>query len=65
MLEMFDVEVTKHVNYNNYVAKNIIIDNRIILKGTRLFFIEPMQSSSTQMYIEAARYFSTAISYVL
>ena len=59
MLEMFDVEVTKHVNYNNYVAKNIIIDNRIILNGNKLFFIEPMESSSTQMYIEVARYFST------
>ena len=59
MLEMFDVEVTKHVNYNNYVAKNILVDNRIILNGNRLFFIEPMESSSTQMYIEVARYFAT------
>ena len=59
MLEMFDVEITKHVNYNNYVAKNILVDDRIILNGNRLFFIEPMESSSTQVYIEVARYFST------
>ena len=59
MLEMFDVEITKHINYNNYMAKNILVDNRIILNGNRLFFIEPMESSATQMYIEVARYFAT------
>tara|TARA_B100000287_G_scaffold69837_1_gene61343 strand:+ start:100 stop:1209 length:1110 start_codon:yes stop_codon:yes gene_type:complete len=57
MLEMFDVEVTKHVNYKNYMAKNPVIDDRIILNGNRLFFLEPMESSSTQTYIEVARYF--------
>ena len=59
MLEMFDVEITKHINYDNYVAKNILVDDRIILNGNRLFFLEPMESSSTQMYIEVARYFAT------
>jgi len=57
MLEMFDVEVTKHVNYNNYLSKNVIIDDRIILNGNRLFFLEPLESSSTQAYIEVVRYF--------
>ena len=56
MLEMFDVEVTKHVNYRNYVAKNPVIDDRIILNGNRLFFIEPLESSSTQAYIEIPKY---------
>ena len=41
------------------MAKNILVDNRIILNGNRLFFIEPMESSATQMYIEVARYFAT------
>ena len=56
MLEMFDVDVTKHVNYKNYVAKNPVIDDRIILNGNRLFFIEPLESSSTQTYYEIAGY---------
>jgi len=56
MLEMFDVEVTKHVNYRNYMVKNAVIDDRIVLNGNRLFFIEPMESSSTQTYIEVAQY---------
>jgi len=56
MLEMFDVEVTKHVNYRNYVAKNPVIDDRIVLNGNRLFFLDPLESSSTQTYIELARF---------
>ena len=52
MLEMFDVEVTKHLNYDNYVSKEVVIDGRIILNGNRLFFLEPLESSSTQSYME-------------
>ena len=52
MLEMFDVEVTKHINYDNYVSKEVVIDGRIILNGNRLFFLEPLESSSTQSYME-------------
>ena len=50
-LEKFDVDVTKHVKFKNYVAKNPIVDDRIILNGNRLFFLEPLESSSTQTYI--------------
>tara|TARA_B100001113_G_scaffold349104_1_gene343997 strand:+ start:89 stop:1198 length:1110 start_codon:yes stop_codon:yes gene_type:complete len=58
MLEMFDVEITKNVNYKNYVAKNPLIDDRIVLNGNRLFFLEPMESSSVESYIEVSRYVS-------
>ena len=54
-LNMFDVSVTKHVQFKNYVAKEPVIDNRIFLNGNRLFFLEPLESSSTQTYIEMAR----------
>ena len=50
-LEKFDVDVTKHVKFKNYVAKNPVVDDRIILNGNRLFFLEPLESSSTQTYI--------------
>ena len=57
MLEIFDVEITKHVSYNNYVANEVVIDDRIILNGNKLFFIEPLESSSTQTYLEVVQYF--------
>jgi len=56
LLSMFDVEVTKHLKYKNYLAKNPIVDDRILLNGNRLFFIEPLESSSVQTYLEWARY---------
>ena len=34
------------------------IDDRVILQGNRLFFLEPMESSSVEGYIEVARYVS-------
>tara|TARA_Y100000816_G_scaffold39537_1_gene24883 strand:- start:5389 stop:6504 length:1116 start_codon:yes stop_codon:yes gene_type:complete len=48
---MFDVEVKKHVRYKNYVA-NKPIDGRVILNGNRLFFLEPMESSSVNVYLD-------------
>ena len=50
--ETFDVDVKKHVRYTNYVVENPIVDDRIIMNGNRLFFLEPMESSSVQTYIE-------------
>ena len=54
-LNMFDVEVKKHVSFKNYIAKNPIVDDRIFLNGNRLFFLEPMESSSTQTYLQWSR----------
>ena len=52
LTELFDVEVKKHVGFINYVVKDPIVDDRIIMNGNRLFFLEPMESSSVQTYIE-------------
>ena len=54
-LNMFDVNVTNHVNFKNYVAKNAVVDNRIFKNGNRLFFLEPMESSSSQAYLSWVR----------
>ena len=51
---LFDVNVKKHIEYENYVSKTPI-DGRVILNGNRLFFLEPLESSSTQTYIEVAK----------
>ena len=61
LLNMFDVEVTKHLKYKNYLAKNPIVDDRILLNGNRLFFLEPLESSSIQAYLECARFFGNYI----
>lgn len=58
---LFDVEVKKHLKFKNYVAKNPIVDDRILLSGNRLFFLEPLESSSTQTYQQWARFTYDAI----
>jgi len=54
-IRLLDVEYTKTIKFKNYVAKNAVIDDRIILNGNRLFFLEPMESSSVQTYYEWIR----------
>ena len=54
-LEMFDVELLHQVDFKNYFAKNPIVDDRIILNGNRLFFLEPLESSSTHTYVRWTR----------
>ena len=56
MLEMFDVKITKHIQYKSYIAKNLVVDDRIFLNGNRLFFIEPLESSALQTHLEWARF---------
>ena len=33
---MFDVEITKHVHFHNYVAKEPVVDGRVFKNGNRL-----------------------------
>ena len=63
MLDMFDVSVTKHIQFNNYIAKEPIIDNRIFLNGNRLFFLDPLESNSSAVYIQWARTIMDTIIY--
>ena len=55
-LDLFDVDISGHLNFNNYVAKNPVVDDRIFLNGNRLFFLEPLESSALQTSLEWARY---------
>ena len=54
-LDMFDVDITKHLKFKNYVAKEPVIDGRIFLNGNRLFFLEPLESTAIQAYTQVAR----------
>ena len=56
MLEMFDVNITQHIQYKSYIAKNLVVDDRIFLNGNRLFFIEPLESTALQTHLEWARF---------
>lgn len=46
-LKMFDVEITNHVSFSNYIAKDPTSDGRVFVNGNRLFFLEPMESTAT------------------
>lgn len=54
-LDMFDVDISKTFSFDNYMAKNPIVDNRIILSGNKFFFLEPLESTAVQAYLRWAR----------
>jgi len=49
--QIFDVEVTRHLTFESYMAREPIIDDRIFLQGNRLFFLEPLESTATEAYL--------------
>ena len=51
---MFDVQIEKNIHFENYVAKEPV-NGRIFKNGNRLFFYEPLESSSRETYIEWVR----------
>lgn len=53
--DLFGVDFTKEIRFKKYVANNPIIDNRIILTGNRLSFIEPLEATAIQTYLQWAR----------
>lgn len=53
--EMFDVTITAHKEFNNYVAKEPVTNGgRVLKNGNRLFFLEPLESTATEAYIQWA-----------
>ena len=60
--EQFGVEeVGKPRSFRNYLAKNPIIDDRVILNGNKLTFIEPLEATSITTYDFFAEHTMTAI----
>jgi hypothetical protein len=49
MLEMFDVEVTSKFSFKNYVTNNFYKGN-ILFNGNKMFFLEPLESTSIGAY---------------
>ena len=48
-------EKADNFKFHQYVAKTPIIDDRIILGGNRLFFLEPLESTAIACYLDWAR----------
>jgi len=53
--QSFDVKATDQFKFNQYVAKNPIIDDRIILNGNKLFFLEPLEATAMGSYLHWIR----------
>lgn len=53
---LFDAEVDFDLSFNNYVAKSMWVDNRIILNGNRYSFLEPLEATSTGLYHRVAQH---------
>ena len=48
---IFDVdEIQNKMLFKNYIAKNPIIDDRIIFNGNKLFFLEPLEGTAIPAY---------------
>jgi hypothetical protein len=45
-------EIHNHFSFKQYLAKEPIIDNRIILNGNRLFFLEPLEATALCSYVK-------------
>jgi len=60
--ERFGIEKINHsLNFNQYIAKNPIIDKRIFLNGNKLFFLEPLEATAMGSYIRANGWYFRAI----
>jgi hypothetical protein len=48
-------EEVDNLKFKSYVSKTPIVDDRIILSGNRLFFLEPLEATATEVYLFWAR----------
>jgi len=56
--KMFDLEKINRVfPFEQYLAKEPIIDDRVFLNGNRLFFLEPLEATAMASYIRASQYY--------
>lgn len=43
--------------FDQYLAKEMIVEDRICLNGNRLFFLEPLEATAMHTYLNACKYF--------
>ncbi len=49
--EFFDVEVSYHLGFESYYAREPVVDDRIFLQGNRLCFLEPLEATAVATYL--------------
>jgi hypothetical protein len=53
---IFDCDVNFSLSFKNYVAKNMWLNDRVILNGNRYCFLEPLEATSTGLYQMVAQH---------
>jgi len=54
--QLFKINKVNHVfPFNQYLAKEPILDNRVLLNGNRLFFLEPLEATAMGTYLWASK----------
>lgn len=60
--ELFGLEETNaHFPYKQYIAKNPLVDDRVILNGNRFFFLEPLEATAVATYQKWCQFIWDAI----
>ena len=55
---MFDLKkINKVFPFSQYVAKEPIINDRVLLNGNRLFFLEPLEATAMGTYMKTSRFY--------
>ena len=56
--KLFGVEKINHVfPFNQYVAKEPIVEDRVLLNGNKLFFLEPLEATAMGSYIKVSQFY--------
>lgn len=60
--ELFGIDtINAHFPFKQYMAKNPVIDKRVILNGNRFFFLEPLEATAVNTYQVWCQYIWDAI----
>lgn len=54
-MQRFDVIPDGYLSFQNYLAKNCFVGERTILNGNKLSFLEPLEATSTDLYLYMCR----------
>jgi hypothetical protein len=62
LANLYNIKGTEHLQFKNYLARRPIQNDKVILNGNRLMFIEPLEASSVETYY---RWTSLALDWIL
>ena len=60
--QLFNVDDVDHVfPFNQYLAKEPIIEDRVLLNGNKLFFLEPLEATAMGSYVKICQFYYSYI----